>query len=67
MPFLVKLESPDGEVFYGSCPDSEGLRNRIHTTEQAERFITSDAAERAVREFKQIRELQNYDYEVVEV
>jgi hypothetical protein len=66
MSYVVKLTSPDGEVFYGSSPDHEGLRYRMTSPDGAEKFETKEKAESVFYWFKQIREISNYTYEAVE-
>lgn len=67
MPFVVKLTSPEGEVFYGSAPDHEGLRYRTRTAEHAEKFGSKSAAEAVFYWFRQVKELGSYTYEAVEI
>lgn len=67
MSFIVKLTSPGGEVFYGSEPDSEGVRHCTVKAEHAEHFSTQTDAEHSFPLFCQVRAIKDYTYEVVEM
>lgn len=66
MPLVLKLTSPTGEAYYGSTADSEGLRYRVRSISDAENFADREAAEKAISDFKAIREMKDYSYAVVE-
>lgn len=67
MPWIVKLTSPDGSVFYGEAMDHEGSRYRCHSPDYAEVFQTKYDAEFSFFSFRAMRELQEYNLEAVEL
>jgi hypothetical protein len=67
MAFVVKLTSPAGDQSFGSAPKAEGLRYRVYKREDAEQFKTVGEASESIVLFRQMRELTNYAYEVIEV
>ncbi len=66
MTWIVKMEGSDG-IYFGTSPDSEGLRYRANKPEHAEAFATKEAAEAVFYWFHQIRELQKYKLEAVQL
>jgi hypothetical protein len=67
MPFVVKLISPSGKMYFVSAPDFEGMRYRTEKTENAEHFPTREAAEDSVIVFRKIDGLKDYSYSILEV
>ena len=67
MPFVVKLISASGRMYFISSPDFEGLRYRVEKIENAEHFGTRKAAEDVVIVFQKIDELKDYSYAVLEI
>ncbi|NWB99603.1 hypothetical protein HX882_27350 [Pseudomonas gingeri] len=67
MAWIVKMTDDAGEVFYGSSPDREGIRYRSSTPAGAERFESKEKAEAVFYWFHQMRELQKYRLEAVQV
>jgi len=67
MPFVVKLISPSGKMYFVSVPDFEGIRYRTEKMENAEHFETRKAAEDSVIEFQKIDRLKDYSYSILEI
>ena len=67
MAYVVKLTSPEGEEYYGTEADHEGLRYRSHSLEGAQYFDSLDKASASVSEFRAVKEISSYKYEVVVV
>jgi hypothetical protein len=67
MAYVIKLTSPEGDVYYGSEPDHEGLRYRTSSPDRAEQFESKEKAEGVFYWFKQVHELHKYSYEAIEV
>lgn len=67
MSFVVKLTSPQGEVFYGAEPDPEDVPQRTSNVEHAKKFSTWADAEHSFPLFRQVRAIKDYAYEVVVV
>ena len=67
MNWVVMLTSPAGDSFYGEATDRDGFRYRCKTPEEAEVFQTKLDAEASFDHFRQMRVLQGYQLEAVEV
>jgi len=67
MPFVVKLISPCGKMYFVSVPDFERIRYRTERMENAEHFETRKAAEDSVIEFQKIDRLKDYSYSILEI
>ena len=59
MPFVVKLISPSGKTYFVSAPDFEGMRYRTEKMENAEHFLTREAAEDSAIAFQKIDGLKD--------
>ncbi|OBY57749.1 hypothetical protein [Pseudomonas sp. AU12215] len=66
MVWIVKMTGDDG-VYYGTSPDTEGIRYRTAKPENAEQFESKQKAESVFYWFHQMRELQKYKLEAVEL
>ncbi|NVZ50248.1 hypothetical protein HX792_07880 [Pseudomonas sp. B6002] len=66
MAWVVKMTDSDGNVFWGSSPDHEGLRYAAYKPEYAEQFESKEAAEAVFYWFHQIRDLQKYNLVAVQ-
>lgn len=67
MTWVVRLTSPDGDVFYGEVIDREGYRYRCKTPEQAEAFKEESDAEASFASFRLMSVLREYLLEAIEL